>query len=73
MCGFAHSADGKPYGSIDPLDQDHDNNVDNASEVATQRFSFANVELLQFHFHISSENALDGEIPWPFRVNVTMH
>lgn len=61
--------DGKPYGSIDPLDQDHDNNVDNASEVATQRFSFANVELLQFHFHISSENALDGVL-YPMEAHI---
>lgn len=61
--------DGKPYGSIDPLDRNHDNSVDNSSTVSGQRFSFANVNLLQFHFHISSENALDGVL-YPMEAHI---
>lgn len=52
--------DGKVSGAIDPLDPNHDNSFDIPRNFSVQRFSFANVELLQFHFHISSENAIDG-------------
>lgn len=43
--------------AVDPLDPTHEGQLD-LSNNAT--FSFANVELVQLHFHISSENAIDG-------------
>lgn len=61
--------DGQPYGSIDPLDRDHDMSLDNVTTASGQRFSFANVELLQFHFHISSENAMDGVL-YPMEAHI---
>lgn len=61
--------EGRPHGSIDPLDRDHDNAVDNTTDVSDQRFSFANVELQQFHFHISSENAMDGVL-YPMEAHI---
>lgn len=53
--------DGKVSASIDPLDPNHDNSFKIPKEAASvQRFSFANVKLEQFHFHIGSENAING-------------
>ena len=66
-CDFSASVcrlltDGKVSASIDPLDPNHDNSFDIPHEgAAVQRFSYANVELEQFHFHIGSENAINGE------------
>lgn len=43
--------------AVDPLDPNHDEELDAPNNVT---FTFANVELVQFHFHIGSENAIDG-------------
>jgi len=45
--------------AVDPLDPEHEGTVDLSNDAT---FSFANVEPLQFHFHISSENAIDGVV-----------
>lgn len=54
--------DGKVSGAVDPLDPNHDNSFEIPQNFSVQSFSFANVEVQQFHFHISSENAIDGVI-----------
>jgi carbonic anhydrase len=51
--------EGKVSAAVDPLNPDHDDDID-VPENGTRAFQFANVEVLQFHFHISSENAIDG-------------
>jgi len=43
--------------AVDPLDPNHDDKLD-LTDNGT--FSYHKVELKQFHFHISSENAIDG-------------
>jgi len=43
--------------AVDPLDPRHEGTLDLSNSAS---FSFANIEPLQFHMHISSENAIDG-------------
>ena len=53
-------ADGHVSGSIDPLNPAPVGSFHINEEPSTRRFGFANVVLEQFHFHLSSENAIDG-------------
>lgn len=50
--------DGEVSASIDPLDPKHRSAI--TSNTNLKKFAFANVQLKQFHFHISSENAING-------------
>lgn len=52
--------------AVDPLDPKHEGILDLSNGAS---FSFANVEPLQFHMHISSENAIDG-ILFPLEVHL---
>jgi carbonic anhydrase len=45
--------------AVDPLDPQHEGTLDLSNAAS---FSFANVEPLQFHMHMSSENAIDGHL-----------
>jgi carbonic anhydrase len=48
--------EGRISAAVDPLQQEEGPFTGST----TANFTFANVQLLQFHFHISSENAIDG-------------
>jgi len=60
---------GRISASIDPLDSFSDDPFAIPDEQTTQRFGFANVVLEQFHFHISSENAIDGVL-YPMEAHI---
>lgn len=61
--------DGHVSGSIDPLNPAPVGSFDINEEPSTRRFGFANVVLEQFHFHLSSENAIDGVL-YPMEAHI---
>lgn len=60
---------GEVTASIDPIDQDPEDAFEIPENGTFQTFSFADATLLQFHFHISSENSVDGHI-FPMEVHI---